>query len=406
MAGEFLSHGHQSMHAHMDIQQNPLMDLTTEVLDNTPGVTEYVQREAMPFIRRYLDRVAEIRLIQESGSNKGTLGSQLAVAFLTDLPLEGHLEANGRTLDLGYLSTKMIIVAGEKNGRITNPPGQRTEKEFIDAGKDAAEVLLTAKTELLAREPDKTHVIFVELVPGVGHFQVGTEIIVAKEEPHLQEERIVFDGNVTPEEHPNSRFNIIGVTNSDILQRSYLQRRALEQLKAQGGEEGKAVAAEFRTAYDMNPLEVLETMGPSTGIERLCGYMNIDMLQAFAAGKFDLPEDTPEKLLEKDDPRKMQGRTLEQFFEALTIFNNGDMETHPLRPWLQYDYYKYLAQEVWKLRSYVIIRPMFLEDTDIHVYPNLLRRYALPFQEFLTIAQERNIEQNGIVSDSVLRASP
>lgn len=405
MIGEQFSYGYRGMHASLLDQQNPLMDLETEVLDSMPDISDYLQTGVIPYIRTYPDRVAEVRLIAESGSIKGALGSQIVVFLLTDQALEGHLEAHGRTLDVGYISTKMIVVEGEKNGRIINQPGQRTRKEFEEAGRDAHDVVIAAKTELPLREQNKSpeeekkaHVIFVEAIPDVGPVQLTADIISAKEEPHLQHEEVIFDGIAEPEENPNSRFSIISITNPKIQRRTYRLRKKLERIRAEGRGGEDDVVTRFNTGYDMNPIDVLDTMGPADGIERLSKYMNMDMLQAFETGKFTLPEDTPEKLLQRDDPRKMREKRRRKFFENLTVFKDDDMKTHKLRPWLLEGYYDYLAREVWKLRSFVIVRPDFLEGSDIHSYPRLLKQYALPFEELLTIAQERQRQSEAVFS--------
>jgi hypothetical protein len=343
--------------------QKQQQDFETEVWDHhKTEVEQTIQEVLYPAIENHPETTKIISVVGESGIMKGVLLSQGAQRLPIDPLLEAILDTAGKSLRFHYLSTSMLVREGISRGWIETAYGSGPAGEALDfTTRKVDEGLRRAETELPETDPDAVHVLLEELVAVDETRNLGTSII---ERQGKSADALV----------------IFAASNPQIQERTYYQRKALWE----GNKDPKQILKSHGTVLDMEGEAARMTMGSHGAIERITGIVNQAMYEAWVQEQFLLPEGpnkVPWEILRSEDPRDMTKKELEEFFTTLTSFDNGEMKTKPIRPYLQVGYYEYLAEK-WGVKQAKIFLPHFITET-IHGYPGHLAEKALPIAVYI-----------------------
>jgi hypothetical protein len=359
-------------------EQHPLANKKTEVWESASNVQTLFEQRFLPTIIQHPETVKQVILLGESGSGKGIHASQAAIDLVRNNELAGNLEAQGLQLKIHYTATVKMVREAIARGMIDGSRWPHYSNEDLSRVTAMANATLAAaEARLPYEDPGHAHVVFEEFV-GVSHpVDIGSSIVARQG-------------------RSKDSFVIFVVTDPQTQQRAYRQRQGLWDTE----KDKQKVLQKSRTTVDMDPSEVVLTMGSHQAIAHYGKIQNEVMYNAFAAQKFDLPDSA-----ERDQERllALSADELKAFFNNLTSYSVADMETHQLRPDILEGYYRYLADDVWGLSNYVIVRPEFMKNQKIHYYPNYLKDRVVSFDTYLGKTPEWLAPQADIfVSETIL----
>lgn len=343
------SHGFHLIQEPQQIQRKEqrLQLKPREVLESLPEVQDCLERKVMPNLIHFPDQVTIIGVIGESGIQKGTLIGQIGLFLAANEELQGRLAEANKELAIHYASTASMLKTAVDKGLIPLKWGEFEPEHFTRATADLNDTLALAITRLPRMDPSKTNLILLELIAVTPYpYDIGASIV----------ETLARSQNY---------FNFTELTNYQIQERSYLQRKGLWT----PDRNKDLVLKTSRTSFDMPADEAVYTMGNAEAIELVNPIVEEAMIQAMLTSTIRVPVD-----YKPDDVRTI-------FTPQGVLFNNPRK-----REFVQEQYYKHQAEK-WGLINNVTVKPPFLDKLKIHYYPGFLQEHNLPADVILNYSE-------------------